>query len=176
MKKSNGGDNMNQCDNEFVTPVFQKKKKIHLKSYKLLKNTLKKMDKISPDFNTMYKIWEAVDIFHDCFMHSYNDTSTLHLFLATVPKGQKNMYAMIYREANFSIKYLLQLKDNDKIINIEIDRNTSNKSNTPERISFNDGEYEITSEVEEQKFIFIISCLMNGIKELIVYYYKNKRF
>jgi hypothetical protein len=164
-------------NNEFIAPVFAKKKKHDFKAYMTLRKTIKKMDKISPDFDTMYRIWECVSIFNECYMHTYSENSEHHLFLATAPKNYSNFYCMIYKENNFSIKFALQRKSESKIINLEINRNTSgNSASTCEKISFEDGTYQIIDGVDAEKFMFIIQCLMNGAKELIVYYYKNKKF
>ena len=164
--------------NEFVTPIFMKKKKHDFKAWRELRKTIKKMDKISPDFDTMHKIWKMLSVFNECYMHTYTDESNHHLFLATIPKGYNpnSTFAMIYREANFSIKFVLQVLNDDKIINIEIDRNTTMRNGTPERISFSDGTYQYKDAVDIEKFMFIVPCLMNGAKELMIHYYKNKKF
>lgn len=110
-------------------------------------------------------------------MNSYSEGNPLHLFLGTDNNSSKvNIFAMIYKEANFSIKMVLEPKTN--MINIEIDRNTSINSsrNRKEAISFVDGTYEFEDEYDEAKFQFIISCITKGAKELMVYFYKNKRF
>ena len=43
-------------------------------------------------------------------------------------------------------------------------------------ISFRDGEAVINNVYEEEAFQFIISCIMDGLIDLIKYYYHNKRF
>lgn len=111
------------------------------------------------------------------YMHSYTKDSKLHLFLASVNGNTKSsLCSFIYKENNFTIKILLDR--NKSGINIEIDRNseinTSNKN--LEKISFIDGEYELKDKYDEEKFRTIISCIMNGVKELINYYFNNKRF
>jgi hypothetical protein len=61
-----------------------------------------------------------------------------------------------------------------KQINIEIIRNAQNRKDV-ERIQFYDGEYEFKDEYDQEKMLFIISCLMHGVQELIIHYYKNKK-
>ena len=115
----------------------------------------------------------------------YDNNKNFHLFLANIDKKLKNdkdieARAMIYKEDGFSIKFVLIYEsnidpDNDKKqINIEIQRNGQNKSDI-ERISFFDGRYKFKDIYDEEKMLFITSCLMNGVAELVEYFYKNKR-
>jgi hypothetical protein len=161
--------------NEFMEPIFMKKKKHDFKAWRQLRKVLKRMDTISPDFDTLYKIWQTVNAFHECFMHSYSDNSKLHLFLGTV-KNYTDSYAMIYKESDFTIKFILQFKNGAKIINLEINRSPDSRNTQPETITFEDGTYEYKDTLDMEKFAFIISCIMDGTKELMKYYYKNKRF
>ena len=100
----------------------------------------------------------------------YGNDESHYLFSATVPKGYNA--AMIYKEKNFEIKYILRTAD--KHISIQTSRNyrTSKESDT---ISFNEGDNIIKDIIDEQRFLFIIACLMNGLSELIIYYYNNKK-
>lgn len=172
----NDGNTPQVNTNEFIAPVFMKRKRHDFSAWLMLRRTLKRMDKISPDFDTMYKIWEMVNIFHDCYMHTYTEKSNLHLFLGTIVKQYQDSYAMIYKENDFEIKFVLQLRDSDKIINLEINRTASTRNSQCEKITFTDGNAIMEYESDVEKFRFIISCLMNGAKELIKYYYDNKRF
>lgn len=133
------------------------------------------MDTISPSFDTMLEIWKFIYIVRSAYMHSYYDGSPLHLFIGTTPKEKNsfNTHSMIYKDKTFSIIFVLE--ERDKRINIEINRSLDNRNNA-EKISFKDGEYEYKNLYDEEKFRTIVSCLMNGTKELINYYYKNKRF
>ncbi len=162
--------------NEFMRPIFMKEKKHDFRAWLMLRKVIKRMNKISPDFDTMYKIWQMVESFHSCFMHTYAESSPLHLFLGIISKGYGDSYAMLYKENDFIIKFILQFKDDHKIINLEITRSSNNRNIQPEKISFENGTYQCSNAVEMEKFRFIISCLMNGAKELMLYYYNNKRF
>jgi hypothetical protein len=81
---------------------------------------------------------------------------------------------MIYREPSFSITFLL-FKET-KEINIEIARAGQSIKSEKEHIQFIDGTYECKTVVDKEKFLFITASLMNGVSELVEYYYKNKRF
>ena len=70
---------------------------------------------------------------------------------------------------NKSIKYNFK-----KMINIEIKRNGRSKEEN-EIISFEDGTYQFKDYIDEEKMLYIVTCLMRGTEELIEYYYKNKR-
>ena len=100
----------------------------------------------------------------------YADYENHNLFLAEIPKNYDA--AMIYKEKNFEIKYILRTAD--KHISIQTSRNyrTSKESDT---ISFTEGDNIIKDIIDEQRFLFIIACLMNGLSELIIYYYNNKK-
>ena len=80
---------------------------------------------------------------------------------------------MIYVENNFEIKFVL--KENDKEINIQTRRTTRSSNNNTNTIRFCEGDNVISDIYDEQSFLFIIACLMNGLSELIMYYYKNKK-
>ena len=163
--------------NAFVNPIFKKTSKHDFNAWLELRKVLKNIKKISPNFDTLYQIWDMLKTVNECYMHSYTEDSELHLFLASLPKNSdaNNTYAMAYKEKDFSIKFVLQIKSNSKIINMEINRSSINSAQ-PERISFEDGTYVLKNDIEIEKFLFITSCLMNGTAEVIKYYYKNKRF
>lgn len=163
--------------NIFINPIFKKSCKHDFNSWLELCRLFKKVKTISPNFDTMYQIWELLKIVNECYMHSYSEDSNLHLFLGSLPKNSDpdNTYAMIYKEKEFSIKFVLQIKSNSKIINMEINRSSISTAQ-PERISFEDGTYTLQNDIETEKFLFITSCLMNGAIEVIKHFYKNKRF
>lgn len=110
------------------------------------------------------------------YMHSYYNDTNLHLFLASPAPKLKDKYScFIYREDNFTITIMLSKTSEE--IHIEINRNANSASGEPaEKISFINGEYQFKDVYDQEKFRTIISCIMNGVKELINYYYKNKRF
>ena len=117
----------------------------------------------------MIDIYNFLIILRNIYMYTNDDKH--NLFIATVPKHYDA--AMIYKENNFELKFIL--KKETKLIGIEITRN-SNTTKDKEQIIFNEGEDIISSKYDEEKFLFIISCLMNGLTELIDYYYKYKKF
>lgn len=169
--------------NMFIRPIIVKRHKYDFKSWYLKYKLTKIINSTSPSFDMMIKIHEFLLLLTDIYM--YDNNKSFHLFLATIGKNHyKNndiiAKAMIYKEEGFSIKFVLLYEsdidpDNDKKqINIEIQRNGQNK-NDIERISFYDGQYKFKDVYDEEKMLFITSCLMNGVLELIEYFYKNKK-
>ena len=154
--------------NMFIKPIFDKRKKHHFKSYIELRRLIKNINKTSPSFDMMIEIHEFLKIIRNVYM--YADYENHNLFLAEIPKNYDA--AMIYKESNFAIKYVLKKKS--KLIMIEITRNTIKEDK--EIISFCEGDDIIKNVYDEQKFLFIISCLMNSVVNLMKYYYNNKRF
>ena len=161
--------------NEFIKPIVMRKHKLDIKAWIAYKKLIKKCKKLSPSFNQMCKIAEFIDILRSTYMYSNNDD--LHLFTGTLPKGYLKTTAcsMFYKRKNhFSIGFVL-LKDT-RTINIEIERSGQDIKSEKEYISFIDGEYEFKDIYDQEKFLFITSCLMSGVTELITYYFKNKKF
>lgn len=158
--------------NMFVKPIIMKKHKHDFKAWRAKCKLVKQINKTSPSFNMMVMIHEFLNILRDSYMYDNNDT--FHLFLGSIDKryNSKNALAMVYKENGFSIKFVLDIEES--IINIEIIRNGRSKNET-ERISFYDGEYQFKDIYDQEKMLFITSCLMNGVVELIEYYYKNKK-
>ena len=163
---------MKEKVNIFIEPILEKKSKYDLKSYIKMKKLCKKLKKVSPDFDMLMAIHEFLLLIEMIYMHSNNDNGH-NLFSATLPSQNFTGGAFIYKEANFQIKFVM--RSTDKTINIEIERvlKSKNKRNT---ISFKDGEAVITNKYEEEAFQFIIACVMDGLIDLIQYYYKNKKF
>ena len=161
--------------NEFIKPIVMRKHKFDIKAWIAYRKLIRKCKKLSPSFNQMCKIAEFIDILRSTYMYSNNDE--LHLFTGTLPKGYLKTTAcsMFYKRKNhFSIGFVL-LKDS-RTINIEIERCGQNIKSEKEYISFIDGEYEFKDIYDQEKFLFITSCLMDGVCELITYYFKNKKF
>lgn len=155
--------------NMFIKPIFDKKHKHYLPSYIELKKLLKKISKTSPSFDMMMEMYEFIKLLEVIYM--YGNDENHYLFSATVPKGYDA--AMIYVENNFEIKFVL--REEDREINIQT-RRTSRSSNANTRnIKFHEGDNVINGTEDEQAFLFIIACLMNGLSELITYYYNNKK-
>ena len=154
--------------NIFIKPIFNKKYKHYLPSYIELRKLLKMIKKTSPSFDMMMEIYNFIKLLETLYM--YGNDESHYLFSATVPKGYNA--AMIYKEKNFEIKYILRTAD--KHISIQTSRNyrTSKESDT---ISFNEGDNIIKDIIDEQRFLFIIACLMNGLSEFIIYYNNNKK-
>lgn len=161
--------------NEYVNPIIMRKRKFDIRAWIAYRRITKKCKKISPSFDDMCNIAEFLEIIRESYMYGNNDA--FHLFTGTLPKGytKLNACSMFYKEKdNFSIAFVL-LKDS-RTINIEIDRRGQTIKSEKERITFKDGEYAFTSVYDQEKFLFITSCLMEGVCELITYYYKNKKF
>lgn len=161
--------------NEYIKPIIMKKRRFNIKSWIAYRKLLRKCKKLSPSFNQMCEIADFIDILRESYM--YGNSNKFHLFTGTLPKGytRHNACSMFYKEDdNFSIGFIL-LK-NERTINIEINRKGQTISSDKERISFRDGEYVFKNIYDQEKFLFITSCLMSGVCELITYYYKNKKF
>jgi hypothetical protein len=160
--------------NEYIKPIILKKKGFNIKSWLAYRKLIKKCKKLSPTFNQMCEIAEFLEILRESYM--YGNSSKFHLFTGTLPKGYNkfNACSMFYKEEdNFSIAFVL-IKT-DRSINIEINRRGQTTSEK-EHISFRDGEYQFKNIYDQEKFLFITSCLMSGVCELITHYYKNKKF
>lgn len=165
---------MNDELNIFIKPIIMKKKKHDFKAWLCKRKLIKIINNTSPSFDMMVQIHQFLSIIRECYMYDNNDK--FHLFLASINKNynQSKTLAMVYKENGFSIKFILVIGENNQI-NIEITRYGQNK-NELEKISFYDGEYEFKNIYDHEKMLFIISCLMHGVKELVEYYYNNKRF
>ena len=172
---------MNDNINLFIKPILIKSHKHDLKAWFVKRKLIKEINKTSPSFDTMHEIYGFLKLLREIYMYDNNDK--FHLFLATITKNtnSNNTFAMVYKEPGFTIKFVLVLKDNvdpdnvKKQINIEIQRSGQNK-NDVERISFYDGEYKFKDIYDQEKMLFITSCLMHGVVELIEYFYSNKKF
>lgn len=168
MKKNNKKEDVNI----FIKPIFDKKYKHYLPSYIELKRLLRMIKKTSPDFNMMMEIYNFIKLLEDIYMYG-NDPSH-NLFSATVPKNYDA--AMIYAEDNFEITFVLGRSiNNNNTINIQTRRATRSSGKITKDLKFNEGENIIHSKEDEQSLLFIISCLMNGVAELVTYYYNNKK-
>ena len=168
MKKNNKKEDVNI----FIKPIFDKKYKHYLPSYIELKRLLRMIKKTSPDFNMMMEIYNFIKLLEDVYMYG-NDPSH-NLFSATVPKGYDA--AMIYAENNFEIKFVLGKSiNNDNEINIQTRRTTRSSGEKTKSLKFNEGDDIINNIEDEQFFLFIVSCLMNGVAELVTYFYNNKK-
>lgn len=161
--------------NPFIEPIVLKKKRgLNIPARLAYRRVMRNLDKISPSFNTMWNIHGFLQLIRYCYMYD-NNSEKFHLFLATAPSKNNKSAAMIYKEDGFSITYVLRYFEGKKEIGIEINRSGKNMAEK-EQIKFFDGEFTIDTYYDEEKFLFITSCLMNGLKELIKYYYENKRF
>lgn len=161
--------------NEFIKPIIMRKHKFDIKAWIAYKKLIKKCKKLSPSFNQMCSIAEFIAILRETYMYGNNDN--LHLFMGTIPKGYTGSEAcsMFYKKKDhFTIGFVL-IK-NTRSINIEIERKGQNIKSEKELISFIDGEYQFKDIYDQEKFLFITSCLMDGVCELITYYFKNKKF
>ena len=161
--------------NKYAKPIIMKKRRYDIKAWIAYKKLIKKCKKISPSFNDLCEIAEFLDIIRESYM--YGNSDKFHLFTGTLPKGynRTNACSMFYKDGdNFTIGFVLLKTDNT--INIEIIRKGQTIKSEKEHISFIDGEYQFKDIYDQEKFLFITSCLMGGVCELITYYFKNKRF
>lgn len=164
--------------NEFIKPIIMRKHKFDIKAWFAYKKLIKKCKKLSPSFEQMCSIAEFIKILRESYMYCNNEN--LHLFIGTIPKGYTGDTAcsMFYKKKDpnddFSILFIM-LKD-ESSINIEIERKGQNTKSEKEQILNVDAGYEFKNIYEQEKFLFIISCLMDGVCELITYYFKNKKF
>lgn len=158
--------------NTYIKPIIMKRKKHDFKAWIEYRKIIKLCDKTSPSFKQMCEISQFIDILMESYM--YGNNKDFHLFATTYPKGHTRLdtCTMCYKEETFSVSFIL-FKETRKI-NIEINR-SGQTMNKREQISFIDGEYQFKDIYDQEKFLFITSCLMNGVKELITYYYKNKK-
>lgn len=167
---------MSKNINMFIEPIIMKRHNHDITAWFMKHKLIKIINKTSPSFKMMVQIHEFLSLLREVYMYDNNDK--FHLFLATEPKHSKKnnkSLAMIYRENGFSIKFILILEDSGRNqINIEINRKGQN-SNDIEQISFYDGEYEFKSIYDQEKMLYITSCLMNGVRELVEHYYKYKK-
>lgn len=155
--------------NMLIEPILSKSSNYDFKSYIKLRKLIKRLKKTSPDYNMMSEIYKFLILLENIYM--YGNEEEHYLFSATVPNGYNA--AFIYKEKGFNIKFIL--KDSDQMITIVIDRTLRSKKES-RKIEFKNGECIINNKYEEAFFEFIIACLMNGLIELIIYYYKNKKF
>jgi hypothetical protein len=161
--------------NTYIEPIIMRKRKFDIKAWIIYRKLIKKCKKISPSFDQMCEIAEFVEILRESYMYGNNDN--FHLFTGTLPKGYSKVdsCSMFYREKDsFTIGFVL-LKDK-RTINIEIERRGQTIKSEKEHISFKDGEYQFKDIYDQEKFLFITACLMDGVCELITYYFKNKKF
>ena len=119
---------------------------------------LYKEDEIKPKMGIFY-----IDRFSDNVYTYGNPTSNKDGFSLDTRFKAEDI------RTNKSIKYNFA-----KMINIEIKRNCRSKEET-EIISFEDGTYQFKDYIDEEKMLYIITCLMRGTEELIEYYYQNKK-
>ena len=156
--------------NPFIEPIFNKKKKSII-GYIKMKMLVRRLKKTSPSFDMMIDIYDFLILLDKLYL--YNNNNHHKLFSATFPGGYDA--AIIYKEEWFTIKYIL--RKSDRMIGINIEKTCNNKGGArdkKETIQFIEGQAEINNKYDEEKFLFIISCLMNGLCELIEYYYINK--
>lgn len=159
---------MQEKINQFVEPIFIKKKTHDFHAWIKKRKLLKIIKNTSPDFDMMMDIYKFLSILHKVYMYP----SDKHLQLVqTMPKDCNG--AFLYEGDKFTLKFFL--RNADRNIYIRIERYPRSKNEDTE-ISFQDGTYTIQNKYEEETFIFIIACMMEGVTELIEYYYKNKKF
>ena len=167
----------NKKINRFIKPIIDKSKPRDFKANKERKELIKMINHTSPSFNMMLEIHEFLTLLTDIYM--YDNNEKFHLFLGAInnKKNTGNVFAMVYKSDGFVIKFVLvpDWEEGRHQIKIEITRGGQNKNNI-ETVEFYDGEYQFKNEYDKEKMRFIISCLMNGVAELVNYYYDNKKF
>lgn len=161
--------------NEFIKPIIMRKRKFDIKAWIAYRKLIKKCKKLSPSFNQLCEIAEFIELLRETYM--YGNNQNFHLLSSSLPKGytRDTACSMYYKdEDNFTIGFIL-LKES-RTIAIEIDRRGQTIRSQKEQIRFIDGQYQFRDIYDQEKFLFITSCLMNGVSELITYYFKNKKF
>ena len=170
--------------NTLAEPIMKKNKRHDFKAWKLKRKVIKLIKTSVLSFDFLEMTYQFLEIIRECYM--YGNDEQFHLFLATVPKGKGNYNAkaMVYRDSNFSITFILNTinrvsTDGEDIevdmINLEISRGGQTTKNDKERIFFEDGRYKFTDEYDKEKFLYIEICIRNAIIELVDYFYKNKK-
>lgn len=166
----------NDETNIFIRPIMMKRKKHDFSAWLEYRKTLKYCKKTSPSFSVMWDISNFIDLLR--YMYCHGATNELHLFSGSNPKNmpRTKCRCIIYNTEKFSISYLLMPKDTGNEITIEISRSMQGSRPEKEYFSFIDGEYTMKDQYDYQKMQFLVACLMNGVVELVKYYYKNKIF
>ena len=155
--------------NRFIEPIINKKKEHHLSSYLKLKSLLKMIKKTSPSFDMLMEIYEFLSLIESLYMYCNDESHNLF-------RGVGKSYPVIIYEEKGKFTIYFGLVEERKEITIEICRVLRSKKDR-EVITFRDGDDDvIQNKYDEEKFLFIISCLMNGLAELMEFYYKNKKF
>ena len=166
------GENMQT--NRFIEPIIMKKKKHDFKAWRAKRKIIKHCKSCSPSFNEMCEIADFVSLLRETYMYCNNDG--FHLFTASYPKNysKRDCRTMIYSEKVFDFTFLMFLET--KEIQIKISRSSHNGgTGDREILTFKDGAYEFKDQYDQERMLFIVSSLMNGVIQLIEYYYKNKR-
>lgn len=161
----------NEKINVFIEPIFAKKSKHDFFAWLKLRKLIKTIHKTAPSYDTLMQINELLYILKDVYMYNNNK----ELAICTIPKNYIASFAFnnLDKDNEFSIAILLGY---DNCIAIQTKKNMKGGKADIWNIQFKDGEASINSTYDEERFKFIEACIMNGLINIIKYYYDNKIF
>jgi hypothetical protein len=155
--------------NELIEVVLYSDRKI--KSYIKYLKLIRKLRKISPDYNTLEVIYEFMDQLNFAYFYCLDDDN--HLFIGGSRKDKKktNEKSLMYKDG--SVTMLIILEENETIT-IDISRYMGYKHTS---ISFRSGQTEglINNKLEEQLFINCTDLIMDALIKTIKRYRKFRR-
>ncbi len=154
-------------NNRFIDAVLYNDNKI--KSFINYIILLRDIRKSSPSYSNLLEIYDFIIFLNFTYFHCLNDSN--HLFIAESRKGKdKNQEkSLIYKDEN--VKMILKLKPKN-IITLHISRNMGY---TDTSITFEDGNAELTSKIQEQLFINCTNLIMNELYRMVKKYRKYGR-
>ena len=165
-----------QEKNVFIRPIMMKSKRHDFSAWVEYRRAIKYCRKTSPSFDVMWDISDFIDLLRYMYCHGF--TEDLHLFTGSNPKNEprSKCRCIVYNTDRFNISYMLMRKQDGNEITIQISRSLQGSRPEKEYFSFMDGSYDFKDQYDYQKMQFVVACLMNGVVELLKYYYKNKIF
>lgn len=155
--------------NDLIEVVLYDKHKI--KSYIKYRKLLRKIKKISPDYNTLEVIYEFLDQLNFAYFCCLDDSNNLFIGDSRKDKKKPDEKCLIYKDKSVTI--LLKLQPDD-MITMDIERYMGYKKTI---FTFKNGEAAqfITNKLEEQLFINCIDLIMDALCRTIKKYRKFRR-
>lgn len=154
--------------NELIETILYDKQKI--RSYIKYRKLIRKLKKITPDYNTLEIIYDFMDQLNFAYFHCLDEDNHLFIGDSRKNKNKSNEKSLIYKDKSVSI--LFKLEPND-IIAIDIERYMGYKKTY---ISFKNNETNIiNNKLEEQLFINCTDLLMDSLCKIIKRYRKFRR-
>lgn len=156
--------------NFFIKPIYNKKK-YSLIDYIKFRLFLRKLKKITPNFDMLMEIYDFLKILKMVYMYN-PDMEHCKMYASN-----KNSTNMIVFDAKKGFNVHISLNEDTRVITIKILRLSDmvSKKAMGSEMSFRDGEAVISDINEENLFINIINYIMDSAVDLLKYYYKNKR-